>query len=195
MNSGIYLIKNILDDKVYIGSSVNLKDRRYKHFWMLEKGIHDNQHLQNSYNKFGEEKFKFEILENCKYEILVEKENYYIDKFNSNKCDFGYNLAKVSESRRNTYNEEVKVKLSKHNLNKNGNIKKFELIEISNEKINEFDNLVDAANYLINNGFAKGSHRNVRMSLSNSLRGIKVNNGHKGSIRKTCYKHKFNIIN
>jgi predicted GIY-YIG superfamily endonuclease len=45
MNSGIYLIKNILDDKVYIGSSVNLKDRRYKHFWMLEKGIHDNQHL------------------------------------------------------------------------------------------------------------------------------------------------------
>jgi len=101
----------------------------------------------------------------------------------------------VSESRRNTYNEEVKVKLSKHNLNKNGNIKKFELIEISNEKINEFDNLVDASNYLIDNGFAKGSHRNVRMLLSNSLRGVRLNNGHNGSIRKTCYKHKFNIIN
>ena len=59
----------------------------------------------------------------------------------------------MNEFRRNTYNEEVKVKLSKHNLNKNGNIKKFELIELSNEKINEFDNLVDAANYLIDNGF------------------------------------------
>jgi len=86
MNSGIYLIKNILDEKVYIGSSVNLKGRRYKHFWMLEKGIHDNPHLQNSYNKFGKENFKFEILENCECNILVERENYYIDKFNSNKC-------------------------------------------------------------------------------------------------------------
>ena len=79
MDSGIYLIKNILDDKVYIGSSINLKDRRYKHFWMLERGIHDNQHLQNSYNKFGEENFKFEILENCEYNLLVEKEVSVID--------------------------------------------------------------------------------------------------------------------
>ena len=65
MDSGIYLIKNILDDKVYIGSSINLKSREYKHFWMLRKGIHDNNYLQSSYNKFGEENFKFEILENC----------------------------------------------------------------------------------------------------------------------------------
>jgi group I intron endonuclease len=195
MGCGIYIIKNTIDNKIYVGSSINIGNREYKHFWMLNKGIHDNKFLQNSFNKFGKENFIFEVVEKCTEVELIDKENFYIDKFKSSKCDFGYNLAKVNEFRRNTYNEEVKVKLSKHNLNKNGNIKKFELIEISNEKINEFDNLVDAANYLINNGFAKGSHRNVRMSLSNSLRGIKVNNGHNGSIRKTCYKHKFNIIN
>jgi hypothetical protein len=58
-----------------------------------------------------------------------------------------------------------------------------------------FNNLVDGANYLIINGFAKGNSRNVRMCISNCLRGIKLNNGYKGSIRKTCYKHKFKIIN
>jgi group I intron endonuclease len=195
MDSGIYLIKNILDDKVYIGSSINLKDRRYKHFWMLERGIHDNQHLQNSYNKFGEENFKFEILENCEYDLLVEKENYYIEKYKSIDSEFGFNLAKVTESRRNNLNEIVKKNLSKHNLNKNGNFNKFRLIEIETDKINEFDNLVDAANYLIDNGFSKGKKRSVRMKLSSSLRGVKLNNGHKGSIRKTCYKHKFEIIN
>lgn len=195
MDSGIYLIKNILDDKVYIGSSINLKSREYKHFWMLKKGIHDNQHLQNSYNKFGEETFKFEILENCEDELLVERENYYIEKYKSIDSKFGFNLAKVTEFRRNNLNEIVKKNLSKHNLNKNGNFNKFNLIEIETGKINEFDNLVDAANYLIDNGFAKGSHRNVRMSISNSLRGVRLNNGYNGSIRKTCYKHEFKIIN
>jgi len=195
MDSGIYLIKNILDDKVYIGSSINLKSREYKHFWMLRKGIHDNNHLQSSYNKFGEENFKFEILENCEQNLLVEKENHYIEKYKSIQGEFGYNLATVTDLRRNNLNDVVKKNLSKHNLNKNGNFNKFSLIEIETGKINEFDNLVDAANYLIGNGFTKGKKSYVRMKLSSSLRGIKLNNGHKGSIRKTCYKHKFEIIN
>ena len=195
MDSGIYLIKNILDDKVYIGSSINLKSREYKHFWMLRKGIHDNNYLQSSYNKFGEENFKFEILENCEQGLLVEKENHYIEKYKSIQSEFGYNLAKVTDLRRNNLNDVVKKNLSKHNLNKNGNFNKFSLIEIETGKINEFDNLVDAANYLIENGFTKGKKSYVRMKLSSSLRGIKLNNGHKGSIRKTFYKHKFEIIN
>jgi len=71
------------------------------------------------------------------------------------------------------------------------------LTNILTKKEIEFNNLVEAANYLIENGFANGKPRNVRVSLSNSLRGIKLNNGknNKGSIRKTCYKHKFKIIN
>jgi hypothetical protein len=65
---------------------------------------------------------------------------------------------------------------------------------ITNEEF-VFDTLVDGAKYLIDNGFAKGSPRNVRLKLSSSLRGKKVNNGFKGTIRKTCYKHNFKIIN
>lgn len=195
MDSGIYIIKNITNNKIYVGSSVNLKSREYKHFWMLKKGIHDNHHLQQSYNKNGRDLFVFEIAEYCPTTDLIIKENEYIDKYKSNFLEYGYNLSKVNEFRRNTFNEEVKIKLSKGNLIKNKNFSKFSLTNIATGEIFIFDSLVEGAEYLIKKGFAKGKPRNVRMCISNCLRGIKLDNGHKGSIRKTCYKHKFKIIN
>lgn len=194
MNCGIYKITNIKNNKVYIGSSINLMDRQYKHNWMLINNIHDNIHLQNAFNKYGEENFKFQIIEECYKNELIIKENHYIKIYNANKSDFGYNMATVNEFRRNNYNEEVKIKLSKNNLKVNKNFLKFSLtnIETNEEKI--FNDLVSAANYLYENGFSKGKKRNIRMKISQSLRGKKVNNGSNGSIRKTCYKHKFKII-
>jgi hypothetical protein len=58
-----------------------------------------------------------------------------------------------------------------------GNIQLFSLTNIETNEEFIFDSLVDGANYLIGNGFAKGKPRNVRMSISNSLRGKKLNNG------------------
>ena len=197
MGCGIYKIENLADKKVYIGSSLNLSDREYKHFWMLKRGVHDNQHLQNSYDKFGSDSFKFNILEECDELFLIDRENHYINQYQSNSQRFGYNMASVNEFRRNTYNDEVKDKLSKFNLLKNGNFIKFSLTNIETGVEHIFETLVDGADYLIKNGFTKGSHRNVRMKLSFSLRGKKVNTGknNNGSIRKTCYKHNFKIIN
>jgi group I intron endonuclease len=197
MGCGIYLIENLIDKKIYIGSSVNLENREYKHFWMLDKNIHDNQHLQNSYNKIGKENFKFRIVEKCEESLLITKENYYINLYKSNNQEYGYNMALVNDFRRNTYNDEVKLKLSKHNMIKNGNINRFSLKNIETEEEYIFETLVEGANYLIQNGFAKGKPSYVRVKLSSSLRGLKINNGknNNGSIRKTCYKHNFKIIN
>ena len=195
MSSGIYIIKNKIDNKIYVGSSLNVDYRKQKHFWMLKKNVHDNQHLQNSFNLYGESNFEFTIVEECENENLIHRENFYIDYYQSNLSQYGYNLAKVNEFRRNTFNDEVKVQISKTNLKKNGNFLKFSLTNIETSEIFIFDSLVEAAEYLIGKGFAKGKPRNVRMSVSNCLRGIKLDNGHKGSIRKTCYKHKFKIIN
>ena len=195
MSSGIYIIKNTQNNKVYVGSSVNVKNREYKHFWMLGRGVHDNPHLQKSYNKYGKSSFIFEVVEICDESKLIDKENYYISNYKSNVISFGYNLATVNEFRRNTFNDEVKVKLSKYNLIKNKNFFKFSLTNIGTMEIFIFESLVDGANYLIKNGFTKGSPRNIRMKISSCLRGVKLNNGYQGSIRKTCYKHIFKIIN
>ena len=195
LNCGIYRIYNTENDKSYIGSSINIKKRSYKHFWMLNNGSHYNDHLQKSYIKYGKDKFVFEIVDICSEYELIVKENFYIDKYKSNLSDFGYNLAKVNDFRRNSFNDEVKVKLSIHNKLKNNNFNSFSLTNIETGVIFIFECLVDAAKYLIDNGFTVGSHRNVRLKISNALRGIKVNNGYNGSIRKTCYKHYFKIIN
>lgn len=195
MGCGIYKITNIVSKKVYIGSSVSIPNREYKHFWLLTKGAHDNQYLQKSFNKYGRENFVFEVLEYCDVDELVEKENDYILLYDSCNPNLGYNLATVNDFRRNTYNDVVKINLSRKNLLKNGNIKQFSLTNIKTGDERVFETLVDAATYLISNGFAKGNPRNVRMKLSQSLRGKIINNGFKGSIRKTCYKHNFKILN
>jgi group I intron endonuclease len=195
MNIGIYKILNKSNNKVYIGSSIVLNKRKYKHFWMLRKDIHPNIYLQKSYNKNGVEMFEFEIIELCEENDLIFRENHYINYYRSNEMEFGYNLALVGDSRRNIVSAEVKMKLSKHNQNKNGNFSKFSLTNIISEEIFIFDTLIDGANYLIKNGFANGQSKNVRMTISNCLRGVKVNNGHKGSVRKTIYKHLAKVIN
>jgi group I intron endonuclease len=195
MDCGIYKITNTINNKVYVGSSINLKEREYKHFWMLKKGLHDNHYLQNSFDKYGKENFIFEIIDFCEPKELISRENELIKFYEANNLNKGYNLALVNEFRRNIYNDEVKIKLSKYNLNKNGKILKYSLTNIQTNQEYIFETLVEGANYLIENGFTKGKPSNVRMKISNSLRGKKLNNGYNGSIRKTCYKHLFKIIN
>jgi len=74
MGCGIYKITNTKINKIYIGSSVNIKKRKEKHFWMLQKKIHDNKFLQSSYDRDGKENFIFDIIEMCDKKDLVEKE-------------------------------------------------------------------------------------------------------------------------
>lgn len=111
MGCGIYKIENIKNGKIYIGSSIDIESRKYKHFWMLHKSLHYNQHLQKSYNKHGKSAFKFSIIEECLFDDLINKENHYITLYSSNKQNNGYNLATVNEFRRNNFNGEVKKKI------------------------------------------------------------------------------------
>lgn len=87
--SGIYQIRNIINDKIYIGKSVNLNNRKSQHFLSLRKNIHKNFKLQGSVNKHGINNFVFEILEICK--DIDTKEINYINKFNT--CKTGYNIS------------------------------------------------------------------------------------------------------
>ena len=85
MGCGIYKIENIIDGKVYIGSSINISKRLKNHKIMLSGGYHDNKYLQNSVVKYGINNFNFEVLEICDEDNLVKKENYFIDLYKSNE--------------------------------------------------------------------------------------------------------------
>lgn len=77
--SGIYQIRNLVNGKVYVGSAVNLRTRRNRHFSYLRNNCHANRKLQNAFNKYGEENIVFEVVEIVadKYNLL-EREQYYI---------------------------------------------------------------------------------------------------------------------
>jgi group I intron endonuclease len=93
--SGIYKIVNILDGKIYIGSSSNFCKRWNGHITCLRKNKHHSPHLQNAWNKYGEENFKFEIVEVVEdFNKLFEREQYYIDLYKCFGHD-GYNAAKI----------------------------------------------------------------------------------------------------
>lgn len=80
MRSGIYKIRNIKNNKIYIGSALHFRKRKWEHDSMLFRGKHHSRHLQASYNKHGEDCFVFEIVEYVDDKTkLIEREQYYID--------------------------------------------------------------------------------------------------------------------
>lgn len=93
---GIYCIKNISNNKVYIGSSVNIVGRWYSHKTKLRHNKHENGYLQHSWNKYGEHSFIFEVIEETKIEYIKERENYFIEKFKCCNKKFGFNMCKTS---------------------------------------------------------------------------------------------------
>lgn len=94
--SGIYKIEHIESGKLYIGSAVNLLNRKATHFSLLRNGLHKNSKLQNAFNKHGEDSFVFSVILYCKDIDLVMYEQKAIDSFNS--VDSGYNVLRVAGS-------------------------------------------------------------------------------------------------
>jgi group I intron endonuclease len=88
---GIYCIENTVNNKKYIGQSVDIKCRWRNHRYELRNNRHDNIHLQNAWNTYGEDNFVWNILEQCDVDLLDDRESYYIVKYHSNNCAYGYN--------------------------------------------------------------------------------------------------------
>ena len=64
-----------------MGQSINIDKRLKWHKARLRSQKHPNKHLQSAWNLYGEDKFEFEILEECNNEILTYKEQDYKNKF------------------------------------------------------------------------------------------------------------------
>jgi group I intron endonuclease len=92
---GVYIIKNKINKKYYIGSSVSIHKRWKKH--ILGKG---NKYLFNSIQKYGINNFEFSILEMVNIEsdrnILYLKEQYWMDLLNVNDKNC-YNINKIAK--------------------------------------------------------------------------------------------------
>ena len=82
---GIYKISNLVSGRVYVGQTKERFQRRYwLHQWKLRNGIHDNQYLQNAWNKYGENNFVFEVIEVLSKDKIDEREKYWIAYYREN---------------------------------------------------------------------------------------------------------------
>jgi len=77
--SGIYSMTNIINHKSYWGSSKNIKNRWNQHRGSLRQNKHENPHLQNAWNKYGENNFEFKIEEEFPENELKYIEQQYLN--------------------------------------------------------------------------------------------------------------------
>ncbi len=96
MDSGIYIIRNIIDSKGYVGSTSSFTKRQKTHFVALKNNKHFNIQLQRAVNKYGIEQFIFEIIEcvDADDNLLILRENFHIQRLDS--ITNGYNLTEAT---------------------------------------------------------------------------------------------------
>lgn len=119
---GIFQIRNLTNDKVFVGSSENLNGIFNRHEFQLKSNLHANKDLQKDWNETGRENFVFEILEELELrENLDNKkeleflEDLWLEKLES-YCEKGYNARKKSLEERlqmiNAKKKDFQIKFS-----------------------------------------------------------------------------------
>jgi group I intron endonuclease len=117
MNTGIYLIE--ISEYKYVGSAINIKVRWSNHLGRLSRNIHENSFMQNVFNKLGKDKLTFSVLEYCEKELLIEREQYYIDTYFDMFDNKMMNICKVAGSKLGLkHSDETRKRMSEANIGK-----------------------------------------------------------------------------
>lgn len=187
---GIYKITNIKNNKIYIGSSINMYERWRKHKEMLLRDGHHSIHLQRAFNKHGLEYFKFEILEECDADYRCIREQFYLDsllkaqEFIQKTSNFfiknGYNMNP------NSSHEGVPRHVTKDQLLRTrdtaGRDVIYQVEHPSNNIMMEFELIKEASEY----------NNKALTTITNSIKNNKVL---KGCNYYFCWKRDYDINN
>lgn len=108
--SAVYELRNLVNNKVYIGSTLNFNKRVSSHKHALNANKHHSSHLQASWNKHGGSNFIFRVLEfipNATKQILEEREDYWINHFDS--INKGFNKKTGTEEKYNRFYNNIEM--------------------------------------------------------------------------------------
>ena len=146
---GIYMIINLINGNRYIGSSKNIQQRLQTHRSNLRNNHHCNIHLQNAWNKYGEAKFDYSILEFCEENIRINREQYYV---NTLKPEYNISI-EIVELPSNSIESRLKLSRTRKQRMAEGLIKKTNCTKIfvynlQGTFIKEFDSEMDACKEL-----------------------------------------------
>jgi group I intron endonuclease len=111
MKNVIYKIRNVVNGHFYIGSTVDSRKR----FWAHRKDLRLNRHvcvyLQRAWNKYGEDCFKFEVIQelSSKEELFPAEQKLLDENFGKDHC---YNTAKFADAPMRDASEELRKRLA-----------------------------------------------------------------------------------
>lgn len=116
-NSGIYQIRNAINNHVYVGQTTKLSKRWVQHYSLLKNNKHKNVHLQRAWNKYGEENFLYEVILYCEPFELTKYEQFFEDFYRSK--GISYNIRKCVDSNKGiSWREDSKKRLSEFRTGK-----------------------------------------------------------------------------
>ena len=97
--TGIYLITNLINNKVYVGQSTDIERRWSEHLrsaqpekYSIRSARDSKTPIHLAMQKYGINNFTLQILEQCQRSELDDKEQYWIDYYHSTEKDLGYNI-------------------------------------------------------------------------------------------------------
>jgi hypothetical protein len=189
---GIYKILNTINNKCYIGSSIDLYNRGSTYKCLMKKGQLHNKHLQASFNKYGLENFQFIVLKICTSKITIKQLHNLEQKF-INNINPEYNKRKIVDTNHLlTHSQETKNKISsslkkafKEGIKKSYRIQEHNisvsLFDLNGNHIRDFKGLSFCAEYL------NVKYQSVKYTINSERR--KIKNYH---VLKTEEKHLIN---
>lgn len=102
---GIYKITNKLNNKCYIGQSVDIQQRWSKHLSTFNGEHTPDYKIYRAFKKYGLQNFTFEIIEECEQQQLDEREIYWINFYDS--FEKGYNMSLGGKACNGTNDKKV----------------------------------------------------------------------------------------
>lgn len=187
MKHFLYIIKNKITNKVYVGITNNLRSREIKHLYNLRKNNHHSKKLQNSFNKHGEDNFEFKMIleKDCTREEILSDEKRYIKLYNSFIEGYNMNLGGLENngfSSKFSKDDVITICTVKEKNKKSGQLLS-EIFETSRTSISricrgltqidsyeEFKKLSESEKGLIYNNFLKNSAYDDNLCNNNKHR-------------------------
>ena len=149
--SGVYKIEHIITGGFYIGSSINIKRRWVKHKCPSTWNECPNSLLYQDMQKYGVDKFRFQILASVMPEHLKEVEQEFIDTlhptYNNNRAK-GQDIERKKEWEKSEKGKKSRIKYYKRICYYNGEILTLDTLRMRFQRSGIEHPVIEAKKYL-----------------------------------------------